>query len=76
MREFIGNTLLHFGWAFFGQECSCGGGVNLNRLARYFRKQWMADMDDSTDFDIEGYTLFVIGSFFVDAATHNFEDVL
>ena len=48
MREFIGNTLLHFGWAFFGQECSCGGGVNLNRLARYFRKQWMADMDDST----------------------------
>ena len=64
MREFFGYTILHFGWAFFGQECDCGCGLHFNRLARWFYKY-----DETFDDDTSGVHWYV-GDFFAAIGTY------
>lgn len=45
MREWLREQLLHFGWAFFGQECDCPYG-RFNWLARKIGEgQWTAELE-------------------------------
>jgi len=71
MREYIGNSLLHIGWAIFGQPCDCGYGIRLNALARKIGS-WEYDEESWRD-----RALFNVGCFILFlAARPYFEDVL
>ena len=76
MREFIGNTLLHLGLAFHGQECACPHGLHFNRIAR-----WFSDYEDKMTADLSWEEIelprhWYIGDFFENLAINHFEDVL
>ena len=83
MREFIGNTLLHFGWIFYGQPCGCGYGINFNYLAHKV-EAWEQRRLNTLDPEVlhaqakADYEplYWQFGSFVVGVADHYFEDVL
>ena len=67
--SFIGNTLLHLGWALFGQECECET-TTFNWLAK------MMPPDPLTDEEIEASWRFRLGSFFTGLANDHFTEWL
>ena len=63
MREYIGDTLLHLGWAILGSECTCNSGVHFNALAHVIG-QWEYNENGLRD-----RVLFAIGDFLIILAT-------
>lgn len=71
VMSFIGNGLLHLGWAFFCQQCDCGTWPSFNWLARL-----MPTMDHLNDEEMDGSWQYIAGDFFVDLAQKHFFEYL
>lgn len=69
--SFIGNGLLHLGWAFFCQQCDCGARPSFNWLAKR-----MPSMDYLTDEEMDHYWQYIAGDYLVDLAQRYFPEHL